>query len=50
MITGHAIIYIIIIVGIFGVLNFLGLGKVPFTVFNMIFAQIQSKLGINKNK
>ena len=50
MITGHAIIYIIIIVGIFGVLNFLGLGKVPSMVFNMIVAQVQSTLGIKKNK
>ena len=49
MITGHAIIYIIIVVGIFGVLNFLGLGKVPFMVFNMIVAQVQTTLGLKKN-
>ena len=49
MITGHAIIYIIIVVGLFGVLNFLGLGKVPFMVFNMIVAQVKTTLGLKKN-
>jgi len=50
LITGHAIIYIIIIAGLFGVLNFLGLGKVPFMVFNMIITQIKLTLGMKKEE